>query len=110
MNVGGYKSGSPRGGYFPPYNNPKFVNGPDGEYPTDRLTNEAIAFIKQNKEGPFFLYLSHYAVHTPIQVQADIKTKYERKAPDGDQTNPTTYAAMIESADRSVGSVLEHWS
>ncbi len=106
VNVGGYKSGSPRGGYFPPYNNPKLVDGPDGEYLTDRLTNEAITFIKQNKEEPFFLYLSHYAVHTPIQAQADIKAKYERKAPDGGQKNPT-YAAMIESADRSVGSVLE---
>lgn len=106
VNVGGYKSGSPRGGYFPPYNNPKLVDGPDGEYLTDRLTNEAIAFIEQNKEGPFFLYLSHYAVHTPIQAQADVIAKYERKVPDGGQKNPT-YAAMIESADRSVGSVLE---
>ena len=105
VNVGGYKSGSPRGGYFPPYNNPKLVDGPDGEYLTDRLTNEAIAFIDQNKKGPFFLYLSHYAVHTPIQAQADIKAKYERKAPNGGQKNPT-YAAMIESADRSVGNVL----
>ena len=106
VNVGGYKSGSPRGGYFPPYNNPKLVDGPDGEYLTDRLTNEAIAFIEQNKKGPFFLYLSHYAVHTPIQAQADVIAKYERKVPDGGQKNPT-YAAMIESADRSVGSVLE---
>lgn len=106
VNVGGYRSGSPRGGYFPPYNNPKLVDGPDGEYLTDRLTNEAIVFIEQNKERPFFLYLSHYAVHTPIQAQADIIAKYERKAPDGGQKNPT-YAAMIESTDRSVGSVLE---
>lgn len=106
VNVGGYKSGSPRGGYFPPYNNPKLADGPDGEYLTDRLTNEAIAFIEENKERAFFLYLSHYAVHTPIQAQADVIAKYERKAPDGDQKNPT-YAAMIESADRSVGSVLE---
>ncbi len=45
-------------------------------------------------------------MHTPIQAHADIKAKYERKAPDGGQKNPT-YAAMIESADRSVGSILE---
>ena len=105
VNVGGYRSGSPRGGYFPPYNNPKLIDGPDGEYLTDRLTNEATSFIDQNREGPFFLYLSHYAVHTPIQAQADLKAKYARKAPDGGQNNPA-YAAMIESVDRSVGSVL----
>ena len=106
VNVGGYKSGSPHGGYFPPYHNPKLTDGHDGEYLTDRLTNEAVAFIEQNKQEPFFLYLSHYAVHTPIQAHADIKAKYERKAPDGGQKNPT-YAAMIESVDRSVGSILE---
>lgn len=105
VNVGGYRSGSPRGGYFPPYNNPKLIDGPDGEYLTDRLTDEAITFIDQNREGPFFLYLSHYAVHTPIQAQADLAAKYARKAPDGGQKNPA-YAAMIESVDRSVGDVL----
>lgn len=105
VNVGGYRSGSPRGGYFPPYNNPKLVDGPDGEYLTDRLTDEAITFIGENKERPFFLYLSHYAVHTPIQAQVDLEAKYVRKAPDDGQNNPA-YAAMIESADRSVGNVL----
>ena len=105
VNIGGYRSGSPRGGYFPPYNNPKLIDGPDGEYLTDRLTDEAITFIDQNREGPFFLYLSHYAVHTPIQAQADLEAKYAGKAPEGGQNNPT-YAAMIESVDRSVGSVL----
>ena len=105
VNVGGYHRGSPRGGYFSPYNNPKLTDGPEGEYLTDRLTDEAISFIDQNKDQPFFLYLTHYAVHTPIQAKADIEAKYEHKTPDGGQDNPT-YAAMIESTDQSVGRVL----
>ena len=105
VNVGGYRRGGPRGGYFSPYNNPKLVDGPEGEYLTDRLTDEAIGFIDQNKEQPFFLYLTHYAVHTPIQAKAELASKYEQKAPDGGQDNPT-YAAMIESTDQSVGRVL----
>lgn len=105
VNVGGYRRGGPRGGYFSPYNNPKLADGPEGEYLTDRLTDEAIGFIDQNKEQPFFLYLAHYAVHTPIQAKAELEAKYERKTPDGGQDNPT-YAAMIESTDQSVGRVL----
>lgn len=45
VNVGGYFSGSPRGGYFPPYNNPAMADGPEGEYLTDRLTDDALEFI-----------------------------------------------------------------
>lgn len=106
VNIGGYHSGSPRGGHFSPYNNPKLTDGPDGEYLTDRLTDEAIRFLDQNKEKPFFLYLAHYAVHTPIQAKVDLKAKYDHKSPDGGQDNPT-YAAMIESTDQSVGRVLD---
>ena len=105
VNVGGYFSGSPRGGYFPPYNNPAMEDGPEGEYLTDRLTDEALEFISGNRERPFFLYLAHYSVHTPIQARADITVKYQGKSPDGGQNN-AEYAAMIESTDQSVGRVL----
>lgn len=105
VNVGGYFSGSPRGGYFPPYNNPAMEDGPEGEYLTDRLTDEALEFISGNREQPFFLHLAHYSVHTPIQGKADITAKYKAKSPDGGQNNPE-YAAMIESTDQSLGRVL----
>ena len=61
VNIGGCEKGSPPGGYYSPYNNPKLTDGPDGEYLTDRLTNESIKFIHENKENPFFLYLSFYS-------------------------------------------------
>jgi arylsulfatase A-like enzyme len=78
----------------------------DGEYLTDRLTDEAIKFIEANKDSPFFLYLPHHAVHTPIQAKAEMIEKYKKKKPSNGHNNPT-YAAMIESADQSVGRVMD---
>ena len=78
----------------------------DGQYLTDRLTDEALTFIDDNHNKPFFLYLSHHAVHTPIQAKPELVKKYEHKPPSGPHKDPT-YAAMIESVDQSVGRVLD---
>ena len=78
----------------------------DGEYLTDRLTREALDFIEANRERPFFLYLSHHAVHTPIQAKPELIEKYEKKQASGGPHNPT-YGAMVESVDHSVGRVLD---
>jgi arylsulfatase A-like enzyme len=77
----------------------------DGEYLTDRLTDEAIKFIDANRNRNFFLYLSHHAVHTPIQAKRQLIEKYKKKKPVGAQNNPT-YAAMIESVDQNVGRLM----
>jgi len=106
VNVAGNQTGSPKGGHFSPYKNPQLLDGPRGEYLTDRLTDEAIGFIEQNKSKPFFLYLTHYAVHTPIQAKADLKAKYQAKSGSHDQNNPA-YAAMVDSVDKSVQRVLK---
>ncbi len=122
VNIGGWSAGSPKS-YFPPYENPKLSDGPAGEYLTDRLTDEAVEFIGSNSDRPFLLYLAHYAVHTPIQAKADLVARYEQKAAglgdagpeffeaDGVKQrriqNHPTYAAMIDSVDRSVARVME---
>ena len=55
--------------YYAPYNIPTLTpEGKDGEYLTDRLGEEAARFIEKNQGRPFFLYLPHFAVHTPIQI------------------------------------------
>jgi arylsulfatase A len=77
-----------------------------GEYLTDRLTTEAEKFIDANKDRPFFLYLPHYAVHTPMKAKQEIIDKYPNKPMHGKQSNPI-YAAMVESMDASVGRVLK---
>jgi arylsulfatase A-like enzyme len=76
-----------------------------GEYLTDRLTDKAIDFIENNKDKPFFLYLAHHAVHTPIQARKAMIDKYMNKTPYGGQKNPT-FAAMIDSVDQSVGRIM----
>jgi arylsulfatase A len=105
LNFGGDHRGQPPS-YFYPYRIPNVLTGQDGEYLTDRLTDEAEGFIEKNKDRLFFLYLSHYAVHTPLQAKPEMIAKYREKLkPDGTQKNPT-YAAMIQSVDESVGRVL----
>lgn len=53
----------------------------EGEYITDRLTEEAIRLIRGKTDNrPFFLHLSHYAVHTPIVSPPDLVARYEEKA------------------------------
>jgi arylsulfatase A-like enzyme len=107
INVAGNSTGSPRGGYFSPYKNPQLPNpGHVGEYLTDRLTDEAIAFVGANKDRPFFLYLPHYAVHTPIQAKAELIAKYKSKPPSNGQGN-ARYAAMIDSIDQGVGRIMK---
>ncbi len=105
VNVAGYSAGSPPGGYFSPYKNRELSDGPPGEYLTDRLTDEALRFIEASKDRPFFLYLPHYAVHTPLQGKAELIEKYKKKAGSSGQNN-ATYAAMIESTDQGVGRIM----
>lgn len=105
-NVGGYEKGQPPS-YFAPYRIPMLPEGPAGEYLTDREAAEAIRFIEENRERPFFLYLPHYAVHTPLMGKPEVIQKYrDRVRPDDPQKNPT-YGALVESVDDSVGRVLQ---
>ena len=98
--------------YFSPYRTregramPGLEVAPDGEYLTDRLTAEAEKFMEANKARPFFLYLPHFAVHTPLKAKSDLIARYESVTkPAGLQRNPI-YAAMVESMDDSVGRVV----
>ncbi len=106
VNLGGTDRGQPPS-YFSPYGIPTLPDGPTGEFLTDRLTDEALKFIERNRAAPFFIYLPHYAVHTPLMGKAEVVAKYQRKAdPQNPQHNPT-YAALIESVDDSVGRIRQ---
>lgn len=100
-NIGGTHGGSPPS-YFSPYGLETLKDGPKGEFLTDRLTEEAVGFIERHKDKPFFLYLPHYAVHTPIMGKPEVVEKYQKKRPAGGHGNPV-YAALVESVDDSVG-------
>lgn len=73
-----WAKGWPNGSYHAPFKL-KGIEDKDGDYLTDRLTDEALKFIENNKDRPFFLYFSHYAVHDPIEGRNDLVKKYEEK-------------------------------
>jgi len=75
----GWNEGWPNKGYFSPYGLEGLEDGPEGEYLTDRLTTEALKYMEENKDQPFFLYLSHFAVHDPIEGRPDLVEKYKKK-------------------------------
>ena len=124
----------PRHGYFSPWGNPTLEDGPEGEYLTDRLTDEAVRLVRdRDRKRPFLLHLSHYAVHVPIQAPEPLVEKYRRKVAamgldkvqaivEGEpfpclhksdqrverrmfQSDPT-YAAMVENLDANIGRLL----
>lgn len=102
--IGGFRGGHPPT-YFSPYRIPGFEDGEVGEYLTDRLTDEALSFIEDYADRPFFLYLSHYAVHTPLEAKEEDEEGFSNKVTKDQQDN-TTYAAMIKSVDRSLSDLV----
>ncbi len=90
---------------FAPYGKPP-ITAPEGEYLTDRLTAESLAFIEAHRGRPFFLYLPLYAVHGPIEAKKEVMARYgKRWDPSG--RNNTAYAAMVEGVDECVGRIMQ---
>jgi len=104
VNVAGSLRGHPQS-YFAPYGGPD-LEAAEGEYLSDRLTREAMGFMRQNRDQPFFLYLPYYAVHTPIQPKDSLEQKYLDKGGKDCQSH-AGYAAMVDNLDRCIGLLLE---
>jgi arylsulfatase A len=79
-----WNQGWPNGTYFSPYHMEGLEGGPDGEYLTDRLTDETLKYIDEHKDNPFFIYLAHFAVHDPIMGRPDLVDKYREKLKSGE--------------------------
>ncbi len=107
FNFAGTHSGSPPRGYYPPHPNlPELAGAAKDEYLTHRLTDEAIRFIREDPGRPWFLYLTHFAVHTPLQAEPGVVAKYQNK-PKGKLHDHPVMAAMIESVDVGVGQIMK---
>jgi len=104
VNVAGNHRGHPPS-YHSPYRNPALEDGPAGEYLTDRLTDEAIGFMQDNKDNPFFLYLPYYTVHTPLQPREDLLQQTRAREP-GQRHQHAGYAAMVQGMDENIGRLL----
>ncbi len=109
-NIGGCDFGQPPT-YFDPYYRkgqgdiPTLKSRKQGEYLTDREADEAVKFITDHADKPFFLYMAHYAVHTPIQAKQNLTAKYQAKT--ATHQKNAKYAAMVESVDHAVGKILD---
>ena len=127
INIGGWHAGSPAGGYFSPYENPKLPDGDEGENLSMRLASETVTFLNENNPSvtgqPVFAFLSFYAVHGPLETTRDKWAKYREKAENRGiaetgyqmghflpirqvQDNPV-YAGLVEQMDDAVGLVLK---
>ncbi len=134
-NIGGCHMGCPWHGYFSPWKIPTLPEAEEGTYLPDHLTDQAIRLIRENQATgkPFFLHMSYYLVHTPIEAPAHLIEKYRKKAralgldkidplvvgepfPTPDkagkrvvrrviQSDPV-YAAMVQSMDDNIGRLL----
>ena len=95
------------GDYFAPYFFlPDLPARQPDEYLTDRLNAEAVEFIRRHKDGPFFLYLAHYSVHTKLEAKPELVRKYAAKPGAGKERNNPQLAAMLESIDDGVGQIM----
>ncbi len=90
--------------------------GPESRYEEDwhhvrEITERSIAFIEKNKDKPFFCYVTHNSIHRPEIEKDELVAKYSGKADaDNDKEyghNNPKQAAMLETLDKSVGTVLE---
>ena len=78
-----------------------------GGYLTDYWTDESLKVIEANKNRPFFLYLAHWGVHTPLQsTQADYEAVSEQLGDDAPH-RLKVYGGMLRALDRSVGRVID---
>ncbi len=114
-NRGGCDYGQPPS-FFDPYNNPKHKHESiregiyklpgreEGEYLTYREADEVEALIREWADQPFFIQLSHYAVHTPIQAPEEMAAKYKLE---GKSDAHAKYAAMVQSVDDAMGQILD---
>lgn len=83
------------------------TDGADGEYITDRLTDEALKFIETHKDEPFYLNLWQYGVHGPWGHKEAYTAEFAKKTdPRGEQRNPIM-ASMLKSVDESLGRVMD---
>ena len=82
------------------------TGGQRGEYLTDRLTDEALRFMEANQTNRFFLYLAHYAVHSPLMGKEEVAERYRQRGGANGQSN-AVYAAMLQSVDDGVGRILD---
>jgi len=105
VNIGGDQSGTPRGGYFTPFKGGSMkgynADYPEGTHRVDIFADQAIKFLRENRDHPFFMHMAYYSVHTKLELVPEFKELYEGKDVD------LKYATMITKMDEGIGKILD---
>jgi len=101
LNIGGNHMGQPNA-YIAPFTMPGLKDAPDGTELTAYLTQQANQWVAKQADAkkPFFLYLPHFTVHTPLGGTREAVSRYR-----DEPVISATYAAMVETVDNSLGSI-----
>jgi arylsulfatase A-like enzyme len=97
----------PAGSYVAPWRFPDFDPNTPDEHIEDRMAQEAVAFMETHRGDPFFLNYWMFSVHAPFDAKQDLIDRYRKRIDPTDPQRSPTYAAMIESMDDAVGTLLD---
>ncbi len=99
----------PAGSYVAPWKFKDFDHDPDmpDEHLEDRMAKEAVRFIEKHADRPFFLNYWMFSVHAPFDAKQSLIDEYRKQVDPKDPQRSPTYAAMIESMDDAVGTLLD---
>ena len=97
----------PAGSYVAPWRFPNFSERVPKEHIEDRMGDEAVAFIRQHKDKPFYLNYWQFSVHAPFDAKESLIEKHRPRVDPNDPQRSPTYAAMVESLDDNVGKMLD---
>lgn len=99
----------PAGSYVAPWKFKDFDADPDvpDQHLEDRMASEAVRFLEENRDKPFFLNYWMFSVHAPFDAKRALIEKYRGSVDDKNPQRSPTYAAMIESMDDAVGTLLD---
>jgi arylsulfatase A-like enzyme len=97
----------PAGSYVAPWKFQNFKPNEPNEHIEDRMVSEAILWMKQNKDKPFYLNYWMFSVHAPFDAKTQLIEKYQNRVDPSDAQRCPTYAAMLESMDDAIGRILD---
>lgn len=103
--------GLPNSFYYPFFNHAMDdikADSKEGDYLTDKLTDRALTYIAET--DTFFMMLSYYSPHVPIEGPQDLVDKYVAKRGGENGLPNPHYAAMVESIDKNIGRLVDHLS
>ena len=105
INIGGDATGSPAGGYFVPFKRGSMArfdrDYPKGTHRVDIYADQAVRFLREQGDQPFFMQMAFYSVHTPLQPVKEMADKYAETGLNA------TYASMVEKMDEGIGKILD---